>query len=114
MTSRATIIRDRLNMPQFSTGGFVSPAGVVASVYSVAARRIARILIVVAFAVIKELVNHIFSTIADLVSESYSRIFEDRRFPSSGSPKPTFNAGYLLPSSPEVRILNELVSGIWL
>ncbi len=62
----------------------------------VAAHR--RILIVVAFAVIKELKYIIsFNTITDLVSESYS-IFEDRRF-SSGSSKPTFNAGYCSPSS---------------
>ncbi len=34
--------------------------------------------------------------------------------PSSGSSKPTFNARYCSPSRPEVRMLSELVSGMWL
>ena len=50
----------------------------------------------------------------DAVSYTHLDVYKRQAVPSSGSSKPTFNARYCSPSRPEVRMLSELVSGMWL
>ncbi|STS85526.1 Uncharacterised protein [Klebsiella pneumoniae] len=74
---------------------------------------IARILIVAALTVIKELTNQIFQHHGGLSVLDSAAVFKDSR-PEVRVFKTDVQRQVLLASRPEVRIANELVSGIWL
>lgn len=74
---------------------------------------IARILIVAALTVIKELTNQIFQHHGGLGVPDSAAVFKDSR-PEVRVFKTDVQRRYCSPSRPEVRIANELVSGIWL